>query len=213
MPTHDLFLLVLVIIGNVYYLRKRILKARLREKIKQEKRFAQREKMFKEQTALSEKEIVQLRNESLRNEMTFKNKELANATLHLIQKNKTLTYLKEDLGKLLKNIPSDSPEKQNVNNLLKKINKDLRNEKSWELFNSYFDEVHQDFIARLKSQHKDLTPKELRLCAYLRMNISTKEIAPLMNISIRGVEISRYRLRKKLKLEHDKNLTDFILTF
>ncbi|HPQ35257.1 MAG TPA: triple tyrosine motif-containing protein, partial [Tenuifilaceae bacterium] len=208
-----LIIFILVIIGNVYYIRKRILAARLREKIKQEKRFAQREKMFKEQSALSEKEIIQLRNESLRNEMKFKNKELANATLHLIQKNRTLTNLKEDLGKLLKNIPSESHHKQSVNNLIKKINKDLRNEKNWELFNSYFDEVHQDFISKLKSQHKDLTPKELRLCAYLRMNISTKEIAPLMNISVRGVEISRYRLRKKLKLDHDKNLTEFILSF
>jgi DNA-binding CsgD family transcriptional regulator len=200
-------------LGNFYYIRKRILKTRLREKLRHEKRLAQREKMFKEQTALSEKEIMHLRNESLRNEMKFKNKELANATLHLIQKNKTLTYLREDLTRLIKNIPSDSPEKQNVNNLLKKINKDLKNEKGWELFNSYFDEVHQDFIGRLKDRYPDLTPKELRLCAYLKMNISTKEIAPLMNISVRGVEISRYRLRKKLQLDHNANLTEFLISF
>ena len=156
---------------------------------------------------------MHLRNESLKNEMKFKNKELANATLHLIQKNKTLTYLKEDLGKLLKTIPSESTEKHNVNSLLKKINRDLRNEKNWELFNNYFDEVHQDFIARLKDKFPDLSPKELRLCAYLRMNISTKEIAPLMNISVRGVEISRYRLRKKLNLDHKTNLTDFFISF
>lgn len=206
-------LLTLILLGNFYYIRKRILKTRLREKLRHEKRLAQREKMFKEQSALSEKEIMHLRNESLRNEMKFKNKELANATLHLIQKNKTLTYLKEDLTKLIKNIPSDSPEKQNVNNLLKKINKDLKNEKGLELFNSYFDDVHQDFIARLKDKYPDLTPKELRLCAYLKMNISTKEIAPLMNISVRGVEISRYRLRKKLQLDHTTNLTDFLISF
>jgi len=166
-----------------------------------------------EQSALSEKEIIKLRNESLKNEMRFKNKELANATLHLIQKNKTLTYLKDDLSKVLRVIPNDNPDKQNINNLLKKINKDLRNEKNWELFNNYFDEVHEDFMERLKTKYDDLSPKELRLCAYLRMNISTKEIAPLMNISIRGVEISRYRLRKKLQLDHNTNLTDFILSF
>ncbi len=208
-----LVILILIIIGNFYYIRKRILKARQREKLKHEKRLAQREKIFKEQTALSEKEIMQLRNESLKSEMRFKNKELANATLHLIQKNQTLTYLKEDLGKLLKTIKTESAEKDKVNSLLKKINRDLKNEKSWELFNSYFDEVHQDFIARLKEKYDDLSPKELRLCAYLRMNISTKEIAPLMNISIRGVEISRYRLRRKLKLDHNVNLTDFLLSF
>jgi ligand-binding sensor domain-containing protein/DNA-binding CsgD family transcriptional regulator len=206
-------ILVLIIAGNFYYVRKRILKTRQREKLRHEKRLAQREKMFKEQTALSEKEIMLLRNESLRSEMKHKNKELANATLHLIQKNKTLTYLRDDLGKLMKVLPSDRPEKQNINSLLKKINKDIRNEKSWELFNNYFDEVHQDFIERLRQEYTDLTPKELRLCAYLRMNISTKEIAPLMNISVRGVEISRYRLRKKLKLDYNINLTDFIISF
>jgi ligand-binding sensor domain-containing protein/DNA-binding CsgD family transcriptional regulator len=206
-------LLILIIAGNFYFVRKRMLKIRQREKIRHEKRLAQKEQMFKEQTALSEKEIVQLRNESLQAEMKHKNKELANATLHLIQKNRTLTGLKNDLSKLLRNIPSENPEKQNVNNLLKKVNKDLRNEKNWELFNNYFDEVHQDFINRIKEKHNDLTPKELRMCAYLRMNISTKEIAPLMNISVRGVEISRYRLRKKLNLNRDANLTEYIMSF
>jgi ligand-binding sensor domain-containing protein/DNA-binding CsgD family transcriptional regulator len=206
-------LLVIIIGSNIYFVRRRMLKIRQREKFKHEKKLEQREKMFQEQSALSEKEIVHLRNESLKNEMNHKNKELANATLHLIQKNKTLTSLKNDLNKLIKNIPSNNPEKQTVNNLLKKVNRDLRNEKNWELFNSYFDDVHQDFIARLKEKHKDLTPKELRLCAYLRMNLSTKEIAPLMNISIRGVEISRYRLRKKLALDHDLNLADYLISY
>jgi len=207
------FLLAIIISGNVYYIRKRLMRIRQREKIRHEKRLARREQLFNEQTALSEKEIVHLRNESLKNEMQHKNKELANATLHLIQKNKTLRNLKDDLNGLLKNIPPDNPERYSVNVLLKQINKDLGNEKHWELFNNYFDEVHQDFIIRLKETYGDLSPKELRLCAYLRMNLSTKEIAPLMNISIRGVEISRYRLRKKLALDQNTNLSDFIISF
>jgi ligand-binding sensor domain-containing protein/DNA-binding CsgD family transcriptional regulator len=202
-----------IITGNFIYIRKRILKTRKTEKIKHEKRFAHREEIFREQSALSEKEIVFLREESFKKEMKFKNKELANATLHLIQKNKTLSHLKEDLQKLIKANPPSNMAKEDIKSLVKKIDRDLRNEKNWELFNNYFDEVHQDFIYRLKDQHKELTPKELRLCAYLRMNISTKEIAPLMNISVRGVEISRYRLRKKLRLDHDTNLTEFILNF
>lgn len=145
--------------------------------------------------------------------MIFKNKELANATMHLIQKNKTLTHLKIDLSKLIRSIPAAKEENQIASNILKRINKDLRSDKQWEVFNTYFDDVHQDFVTRLKHQYPDLTPKELRLCAYLRMNISSKEIAPLMNISTRGVEISRYRLRKKLNLNQDTNLTNFILSF
>lgn len=206
-------LVILAIIGiNVYYVRRRILRIRLRERLKHEKRLARREQIFEEKTALSEKEIMHLRNESLQSEMRHKNQELANATLHLIQKNKTLTNLRNELRQLLCNLPDDNPDRYNVKQLLKKVNRDLQNEKNWELFNSYFDEVHQDFLDRLKKAHPDLSPKEMRLCAYLRMNISTKEIAPLMNISVRGVEISRYRLRKKLQLDHNTNLTEYILS-
>jgi DNA-binding CsgD family transcriptional regulator len=66
-------------------------------------------------------------------------------------------------------------------------------------------------MKKLRNNYPELTPKDLRLCAYLRMNLSSKEIAPLLNISIRGVEISRYRLRKKLHLPRDANLTDFMM--
>lgn len=207
------FLLFITIVANIYFVRRRILRIRQREKLKHEKKLAEKEQDFKEKTALSEQEIIHLRNESLKNEMNHKNRELANATLHLIQKNKTLTSLRDDLNKLQKNNTTDSSQSFLLNNLIKKINRDLRNEKNWELFNNYFDDVHQDFINRLKSDFDNLSPKELRLCAYLRMNISSKEIAPLMNISVRGVEISRYRLRKKLDLPHDTNLTDFIMSY
>ncbi len=206
-------LLLMIIAANVYFVRKRMLRVRLKEKLRNEKRLAKQEEVFREKSILSEKEIIQLRNESLKNEMNYKNKELANATLHLIQKNKTLTSLRNELNKLLKSNSVDASQTHLLSNFIKKINRDLRNEKNRELFDSYFDEVHQDFINRLKESYVDLTPKELRLCAYLKMNISTKEIAPLMDISIRGVEISRYRLRKKLKLEKNENLTDFIMSF
>jgi ligand-binding sensor domain-containing protein len=206
-------LLLLILVANVYFERKRIKNVKEKEKLRHEKRLERRERIFREQTELSEREIMHLRNEKLQNEMIHKNKELANATLHLIQKNKTLTSLKNDLTNLLKITPSDKPEKQIISNVMKKVNRDLRNEKNWELFNNYFDEVHQDFITRLKHNFEDLTPKELRLCAYLRMNLSTKEIAPLMNISVRGVEISRYRLRKKLQIDHEINLSDFLISY
>jgi DNA-binding CsgD family transcriptional regulator len=97
--------------------------------------------------------------------------------------------------------------------LVKKISKELDTDKQWEVFESHFESVHEAFLKRLKTQYPDLSPRELKLCAYLRLNISSKEIAALMNISTRGVEISRYRLRKKLQLSRNDNLTDFILGF
>jgi DNA-binding CsgD family transcriptional regulator len=100
-----------------------------------------------------------------------------------------------------------------VQRILKKVNRNIDSDKQWEVFEKHFTGVHEEFLQRLKDDYPDLSPRELKLCAYLRLNISSKEIADLMNISVRGVEISRYRLRKKLQLEHDQNLTDFIVKY
>jgi DNA-binding CsgD family transcriptional regulator len=84
-------------------------------------------------------------------------------------------------------------------------------DQGWEQFAFHFDRVHSDFLAALKQEYPQLTANEQKLCAYLRMNLSTKEIAGLMNISVRGVEISRYRLRKKLQIPTETNLFQFLL--
>jgi DNA-binding CsgD family transcriptional regulator len=144
-------------------------------------------------------------------EMKYKNKELVNSTYHLIQKNKFLNALKMELSKLSKSAKSDVVENE-LRKISRKIDRDIQDDRNWEVFERYFDDVHQEFLTRLKEKHPGLSPSELRLCAYLRMNISTKEIAPLMNISIRGVEISRYRLRKKLNLPHEANLAAYIMS-
>lgn len=73
--------------------------------------------------------------------------------------------------------------------------------------------VHGDFLGRLRTEFAELSPNEQRLCAFLRLNLSTKEIAKLMIISSRGVEIARYRLRKKLGLQKGQNLTKFLLEY
>ena len=206
------FLLLLIIAGNVVYWRKRMKRIRQRDRYRHQLRLEQQELAFREESLRNEKEIIHLRNESLKSAMDHKTKELANTAMHLIQKNKTLTAIRNQLAGMGQKAGNDE-QKYQVQQLIKKINRDLRNEKHREVFDTYFDEVHQDFLARMKESYPDLTPKELRLCAYLRMNLSTKEIAPLMNISVRGVEISRYRLRKKLHLERNEHLLDFILQF
>jgi len=87
----------------------------------------------------------------------------------------------------------------------------MTDERDWNLFESSFNEAHESFFKKLKVHHPDLVPNDLKLCAYLRMNMNSKEMASLLNISLRGVEIRRYRLRKKLNLEHDKNLVEFLM--
>lgn len=202
---------MVVLVGNIIFLRRRIEKARKDEIIKQEKLLADQTLKYREQALINEKEIVNLRNAALQNEMNHRNRELANTTLNLVHKTKILTNLKEQLGSLLQT-GKEHDHKYLVSQLIRKINKEIKNEQHQQAFNTYFDDVHQDFILRLKETYPALTPKELRLCAYLRMNLSSKEIAPLMNISVRGLEISRYRLRKKLNIDHEVNLTDFILS-
>lgn len=85
--------------------------------------------------------------------------------------------------------------------------------KNWEQFAVHFDKVHSDFLITLKDRYPNLTPSELKLCAYLRLNLCSKEIAQIMNISIKSVELARYRLRKKLQIQPDVNLYNFLLNF
>jgi DNA-binding CsgD family transcriptional regulator len=89
----------------------------------------------------------------------------------------------------------------------------LSSDADWEHFQVHFDKVHGDFSRKFRAEYPHLSPQDMKLSAYLRMNLSTKEIAHLLNISVRGVEISRYRLRKKLMLERSLNLQEFILNF
>ena len=86
-------------------------------------------------------------------------------------------------------------------------------DEEWHQFSTHFDTVHLNFLRSIKRRYPILTPNELKLCAYLHMNLSSKEIAQHMKISVRGVEISRYRLRKKLQISTETNLFDFLLEF
>jgi ligand-binding sensor domain-containing protein/DNA-binding CsgD family transcriptional regulator len=209
-----LYILIgLIIIGLIIFLiKKKIDHSKRKEARLQQEKFKEREDTLQRETLEAEKEIIRLRNEKLREQMTMKDKELANATMEMIQKNKLLNKIKGDLKKITSST-QDGELKNHILLLTKRINKELDTEQQWEVFETHFENVHEAFLKRLKTAHPELSPRELKLCAYLRMNISSKEIAALMNISTRGVEISRYRLRKKLQLSRNENLTEFILTF
>ena len=207
------FIIGLFVIGIILLIiKKKIQRSKRQEKKVLEEKFKEKEEKMMLETLEAEKEIIRLRNEKLREKMIMKDKELANSTLEMIQKNKLLTKIKNELKKI--SSPSlDEESNNNIHMLSRKINRELDTDKQWKVFETHFENVHEAFLKRLKTQYPDLSPREMKLCAYLRMNISSKEIAILMNISTRGVEISRYRLRKKLQLKRNQNLTDFILSF
>jgi len=95
--------------------------------------------------------------------------------------------------------------------VIKLINSSLNNTSDWKLFEEAFNNVDKDFMKKIKTLHPSITPNDLRLCAYLRLNLSSKEIAPLLNISHKSVEVKRYRLRKKMGLDHDQSLSNYII--
>ena len=160
----------------------------------------------------TERELEAIKREQLETEILFKNKELAMSTMHLLQKNQTLTAIRTEVEKNLSKI-KDPNAKKEVKKIISLLRTDDRLEDDWSNFSLHFDQAHHNFLKRIKAEYPQLTPKDQKLCAYLRMNLTTKEIAPLLNISVRGVEIARYRLRKKIELEKERYLNDFMMEF
>ncbi|MEO0526566.1 MAG: triple tyrosine motif-containing protein [Bacteroidota bacterium] len=154
--------------------------------------------------AQNEKEIIKIKNEQLKKDFKGKSNELAASTMSIIKKNELLSKVKEQL---LANVE----DKNSVKPIIHIIDKSLNQNDDWELFKEAFNNADRKFLKKLKKAHPNLSPNDIRLCAYLRLNLSSKEIAPLLNISARSVEIKRYRLRKKMGLTHDANLVNYIL--
>jgi DNA-binding CsgD family transcriptional regulator/cell division protein FtsL len=157
-----------------------------------------------------EKEIIKLRNEKLTSELSFKSQQLANSTMGMIKKNEFLIALKKKIKQQKENLGNRLPDKY-YQDLISKIDDNISGYDDWQIFDTNFQQAHKEFFTEMKKAYSDLTPNDLRLCAFLRINLTSKEIAPLLGISVRGVENHRYRLRKKLKLASDENLIDYIL--
>jgi len=142
-------------------------------------------------------------------ELDFKKKELTTHALHLAKKNEVLESLKQKAEELKKSETSQNGYQQ----LIRTINFDLKDDNNWENFSKYFQEVHKDFNSTIKQKFPDVTSNELRLMSLLKMNLSSKEIANILNISPEGIKKARYRLRKKLNITTEDSLQDLILNF
>ena len=203
--------LMLALVYLLYHVRKRqLIKERARMEALKLEELKQREEQFEKERTSSWQRIINLENEKLQQELKYKAKELSNSTLNLLHKNEILQNINKELHQISydqKNQEVDARLKK----LIKTISKELESSEDWEVFDSNLNAVHEEFVCRLKSFYSNLTPNDIRLCIFLRMNKSTKEIATLMNLSVRGVESSRYRLRKKMNLSRDDSLTDTIM--
>ncbi|RZL45345.1 MAG: transcriptional regulator [Pedobacter sp.] len=160
----------------------------------------------------TEKEIVRLQNEKLEADVNYKNKELSTMTMHLVQRGKVLAKIKEVISTVIKNnddvITENSPSFRHLIRLIKDVEK---KDQELDHLSVHFNHVNTEFFNKLKDLYPDLSQNDLKFCAYLCMNLSSKEMAQLMNITIKAVEVGRYRLRKKLQLKPEINLYEFLV--
>ncbi len=195
--------LILMILAAVY-----IHKAYKEYYRKQEQKLIEENNLLLEIKELeNEQQLMKLKNEQLSIDVDSKNRELAASTMSLMKKNELLSLIKDDL----KRTNSDQEDKS-IKSVINTINKSISDDDSWTIFKEAFNSADNDFLKKIKQLHPSLTPNDLRLCAYLRLNLSSKEIAPLLNISVRSVEVKRYRLRKKMDLAHETGVVEYILS-
>ncbi|WP_299098851.1 triple tyrosine motif-containing protein [uncultured Winogradskyella sp.] len=191
------FLLSLLFIYVLYYFNKKHYKKIQIKLIEKKQRQIELEQLE------NQRQLIQFKNKNLQLDIDNKNRELGMATMNLVKRNELLSNIKSDLTK--------STSLMEVKKVIKTINSSINDTSNWHLFEEAFNNVDKDFMKRIKLIHPTITPNDLRMCAYLRLNLSSKEIAPLLNISHKSVEVKRYRLRKKLGLDHNQNLSNYII--
>ncbi|MFP4047328.1 MAG: tetratricopeptide repeat protein [Bacteroidales bacterium] len=161
-----------------------------------------------------EKAIAELQNkqqkERHQQEIAMKNRELASVAMHILQKNDMLNQFKK---KLVEVTPVKDKGKEPYNEILRIIDQTIHLDKDWENFSMHFEKVHPRFFEKLQKDFPVLTKKELKQCAYVRLNLSTKEIATLLNITVRGVEKARSRIRVKMNLDTNTDLYSFLQNY
>lgn len=180
-------LILIVLIGLLIYNRQRL-------KIKKNR---------------AELENTRLKEQKLKQDLEFKNKQLTTHSLHLVQKNETMKELKDRIGSLRKRQDGDTD--RALQKLKNMVDYSFSLDEDWEQFRLYFEEVHTGFFDALKKQYPDLTANELRLSALVKLNLTSKEIATILAITSDSVKTARYRLRKKLDMDTEENLTNFMM--
>ncbi len=206
---------IIFIVVIVRIIRERI-KIKIRrnkyyETIEQRRLYLEKEARIRQKQFNLEKEIEKLKNDKLKINLLAKDKELVTNSLQVVKKNKILNGIIQRL-KDIDTSTFDEATKFQFEKLRKSILKEVNSDKSWKDLEKHIKNVHFEFLKRLKEKHPTISPRELDLSTYLLMNMSTKEIAEIMNISGGGVELARYRLRKKLELTKKENLTGYLMS-
>ena len=153
-------------------------------------------------------EKSRLKEEELRQSLLYKSKQLSTHALHMIQKNTTLQEIQNEVKDLSKKVNTN--EKPRYKRISHQINQSLRADSDWDVFRLYFEDVNKNFFSYLKNINPDLTTNDLRLCALVKLNMNSKEMASVLNIAPNSIKSARYRLKKKLNLDIEADLEEFI---
>ena len=192
-----LSLLILLLVVVVYsYQRIKIKRKELQIKAEFDQK---QQKLIREKELETQQQLLEHKAELLQNEIKLKSKRLADSAMELGKKNEAFQNLRDEILHHRDYISNEYWLKK----MIRQINKEIEDNDQWALFEKNFNQVHEEFFHKLSKINSKLTPKDLKLCAYIKMNLSNKEIAPLMNITVRGVETHRFRLKKKLNLDQE----------
>ena len=212
-----LYVLLIVALGYGIYklLNQRFNKQHQKRLDELKEESLKREFKLKEEALAQEKRIVELENNKLQQELLLKSQELSNSMFYVIQKQEIFTFMQDELQKISAYLRKEQTKDalRKLNRLLEKVHANIEDEDNWQKLENNFNIVHNNFLSRLKERYPDLTSSELKLAAYIRMDLITKEVAPLFNLSERGMESARYRLRKKLGLSREESLSRFLQNF
>lgn len=210
-PAKVVYLILTLILMFLSYKAIRLLSLRASVKVARRKQseLDTMRRQAKEESLLKDYEIAELKGRQLEQDIKHKTAELSNITMNVVRKNEILLDISSRLEKLA-GAESTADISRQLTRIQSIIRENINHDDDWRNFMHNFDAAYEDFTKRLQERHPDLTPTELRTCCYLKMGLSSKDIAPLFNISYRSVEMTRYRLRKKLGLSREDNLTEYL---
>ncbi|MDR2968437.1 MAG: transcriptional regulator [Tannerellaceae bacterium] len=209
----------LLLLASFYFLYRlddrRIARKRKSALAQKDREMFLREEEYEKERLRKEQQIITLQNEKLEQELTFKSQEMANLMIHFSRKNEILLSIKQELSRITGEMKGEQfvKAKRMLLSLNGSIDSNIESDDALKRFEEQFNLVHNNFMKKVRERHPDLTGGEIKMCAYVKMGLSSKEIAPLLNISVRGVETLRYRLRKKMELEREDSLTEYLNSF
>lgn len=159
-----------------------------------------------------QKEMYRLEKQRITDILNTKKRELITISLQTSKTERLIEKIEEQLDNLIKKHP-DTEICMDLKNIQKSLNRDMQKQDNWELFKLRFKELHEDFFDKLKEKHSGLSNSELKFCSYLRIRMSTPQIASALNVTNEAIRKSRYRIRKNLGLNPEESLEDYISLF